>query len=145
MAPGGLFPLLLLPLVLLGAGLAQLTAPQSYWKFVAEHVDFPRTRPPPGQGYCDLVMERLSWMLSICKLSHTFLHASSRKLRSVCHPLAGICNRQECDSRRPISLTTCQLRSTPRPHRCLYTGVPQRRRVRLECRGGRPVRFIRVL
>ncbi|XP_065421637.1 ribonuclease-like isoform X2 [Chrysemys picta bellii] len=139
-------PLLFLTLNLLAAGLAQLIRPpDSYRKFVSEHVDFPKTRPPSGQSYCDHMMRRLSQKIHMCKLTHTYIHAPASQLRAIC-TTGGRCNQyNECDSNAAYPLTTCQVRSPPRPPSCVYRGIPQTRRIRVACNRGLPVRFIRVL
>nr|XP_032620446.1 ribonuclease-like [Chelonoidis abingdonii] len=139
-------PLLFLTLILLVAGLAHIIRPpNSYQKFVSEHVDFPKTRPPRGQTYCNYMMWRLSQKILMCKLTHTFIHAPISRLRAIC-TTGGRCNRNNvCDSNAAYPLTTCRLRNPPRPPRCIYRGIRRTRRIRVACVRGLPVRFIRVL
>uniref|UniRef100_A0A8C3SPE1 Ribonuclease A-domain domain-containing protein n=1 Tax=Chelydra serpentina TaxID=8475 RepID=A0A8C3SPE1_CHESE len=145
MALRGPCPLLFLTLVLLAAGLAQIIRPpDSYRKFVREHVDFPKSRPPKGQSYCDHIMRLLSQNMGVCKLTHTFIHAHASRLRTICTN-GGRCNQyNECDSNAAYPVTTCWLGSPPRPPSCVYRGVPQICRIRVTCNWGLPVRFIRV-
>ncbi|TFJ97002.1 protein furry-like protein [Platysternon megacephalum] len=147
MAPRGPCPFLFLTPILLAAGLAQIIRPaDSYQKFVSEHVDFPKTRPPSGQSYCDHMMRRLSQNTGVCKLTHTFIHAPTSQLRAICTSGGGRCNQYNgCDSIAAYPLTTCLVRSPPRPPSCVYRGIPQTRRIRVACNRGLPVRFLRVL
>ncbi|XP_042710820.1 ribonuclease-like isoform X2 [Chrysemys picta bellii] len=146
MALRGPYPLLFLTLVLLVTCLAQIIRPpDSYQNFVSEHVDFPKTRSPNGQSYCDHIMRLLSQNMAACKLTHTFIHASTNRLRAICTS-RGRCNQyNECNSNTAYPLTTCWLDSPPRPPSCVYRGIPQIRRIRVVCNWGLPVRFLRVL
>uniref|UniRef100_A0A8C3SNR3 Ribonuclease A-domain domain-containing protein n=1 Tax=Chelydra serpentina TaxID=8475 RepID=A0A8C3SNR3_CHESE len=139
MAPRGPCPLLFLTLVLLAAGLAQLIRPpDSYPKFVREHVDFPKSRPPKGQSYCDHMMQLLSQSMGVCKLTHTFIHAHASRLRTICTS-GGRCNKyNECDSNAAYPLTICRVRRSPRPPRCVYTGTSETHQNSHEPLGGHP-------
>uniref|UniRef100_A0A674JY53 Ribonuclease A-domain domain-containing protein n=1 Tax=Terrapene triunguis TaxID=2587831 RepID=A0A674JY53_9SAUR len=131
MALRGPYPLLFLTLVLLVTCLAQIIRPpDSYQNFVSEHVDFPKTRPPKGQSYCDHIMRLLSQNMAACKLTHTFIHAPANRLRAICTS-RGRCNQyNECNSNTAYPVTTCWLDSPPRPPSCVYRGIPQTRRIR---------------
>ncbi|XP_039355101.1 ribonuclease-like [Mauremys reevesii] len=145
MALRGPCPLLFLTLILLATGLPQIRPPDSYPKFVSEHIDFPKTRPPTGLTYCNYMMWLLSRKLGMCKLIHTFIHAPTSQIRAIC-TTGGKCNQNnECDSNTAYPLTTCRVRSPPRPPNCIYTGESKTSRIRVVCNQGLPVRFIRVL
>ncbi|XP_050773552.1 ribonuclease-like [Gopherus flavomarginatus] len=146
MALRGPCPLLFLNLVLLVTGLAQIISPpDSYQNFVSEHVDFPKTRPPKGQSYCDHIMQRMHQNMAACKLTHTFIHAPASRLRTICTS-RGRCNLyNECDSNAAYPVTICWLNRPPRPPSCVYRGIPQIRRIRVVCIWGLPVRFLRVV
>ncbi|XP_044842430.1 ribonuclease-like [Mauremys mutica] len=147
MALRGPCPLLFLTLILLAAGQDDviIRPTDSYPKFVSEHIDFPKTRPPTGLTYCNYMMRRLNQKLGMCKLIHTFIHAPTRRIQTIC-TTGGRCNQNnECDSNAPYHLTTCRVRSPPRPPNCIYTGKSKTRRIRVACNQGLPVRFIRVL
>ncbi|XP_038226260.1 ribonuclease-like [Dermochelys coriacea] len=149
MVPSGPCPLLFLTLILLIAGLAQIIrSPDSYQKFVSEHIDFPKTRPPNGQSYCDHIMWHLSQNMGVCKLTHTFIHAPVSWLWAICTSGGGRCNQyNECDSITAYPLTMCWVLSPPLPHppNCIYRGIPQTCRILMACNRGRPVHFIRVM
>uniref|UniRef100_A0A8C4Y5W1 Ribonuclease A-domain domain-containing protein n=1 Tax=Gopherus evgoodei TaxID=1825980 RepID=A0A8C4Y5W1_9SAUR len=114
MALRGPCPLLFLNLVLLVTGLAQIISPpDSYQNFVNEHVDFPKTRPPKGQSYCDHIMQCMCQNMAACKLTHTFIHAPASRLRTICNS-RGRCNLyNECDSNAAYPVTSCWLNRPP--------------------------------
>ncbi|TFJ97011.1 Ribonuclease [Platysternon megacephalum] len=104
LAPRGPRPVLLLPLVLLTTGLAELSEGASYQQFVNQHVDFPRSRVPNNQNYCDLLMQRRGLTHPACKLINTFIHAPADV---------------EGDTSRGTSMTAKELSMSPRAGRHL--------------------------
>ncbi|TFJ96999.1 calpain-5 [Platysternon megacephalum] len=149
MAPTGSCPFLFLTLVLLATRLAQnIVLPDSYERFVSEHVDFPKIRPPSGQSYCNVMMRRLSLTHPGCRPSNTFIYAPTRQVRAICSH-TGRCvypGYNQCDSHTAFRLTTCRLVFSPRrPPRCIYREIPQTRRIRVACNQQQPVHFIRIL
>ncbi|XP_039353481.1 ribonuclease-like [Mauremys reevesii] len=150
MALRGSCPSLFLTLILLATCLAQnIVLPNSYQRFVSEHVDFPKTRPPTDQSYCKVMMWRLSLTHSGCRLSNTFIHAPTRQVGAICGR-TGTCvypSLNQCDSLTAFRLTTCLLVFSPRrPPRCIYREIPQTRRIRVACnQQQQPVHFLRIL
>uniref|UniRef100_A0A452HLS8 Ribonuclease A-domain domain-containing protein n=1 Tax=Gopherus agassizii TaxID=38772 RepID=A0A452HLS8_9SAUR len=150
MVPRGSCPLLFLTLVLLAICLAQnIVLPNSYERFVSEHVDFPKTRPPKGQSYCNVMMRCLCLIHPGCRPSNTFIHAPTRQVRAICSR-PRICvypSLNQCDSLTAFCLTTCQLVFNPsRPPRYIYREIPQTRRIHVACnQQQRPVHFLRIL
>ncbi|XP_075773442.1 ribonuclease-like [Pelodiscus sinensis] len=143
MAPRG--ACLALALALLAAGLAlRIPARGRSRRFLREHVDFPRSRAPDAQRYCNALMARRNLTLPFCKPTHTFIHAPARQLRAVCAH-AGTCHRRRCASRHAFPLTTCQALVGSRPARCSYRGWSCTRRVRLTCGHWGPVRLDEIL
>ncbi|XP_075768054.1 ribonuclease-like [Pelodiscus sinensis] len=147
MASGGLRPMLLLLLALLPAGLAFFFASRSAQEFVARHVDFPRSRPPPGQQYCDYIMRQWRSLPGTARRPFIFVHADPSQLASLCRCGDGSqpLNRT-CISRNRIPTTTCRMalrglyglwgskqRDFP------FLGSFRRSRIRVACRGGEPV------
>uniref|UniRef100_A0A8C0H8C6 Ribonuclease A-domain domain-containing protein n=1 Tax=Chelonoidis abingdonii TaxID=106734 RepID=A0A8C0H8C6_CHEAB len=112
MAPRGSCPLLFLTLILLATCLAQnIVLPNSYERFVSEHVDFPKTTPPKGQSYCNVMMRRLSLTHPGCRPSNNFIHAPTRQVGAICSR-SGIYvypSLNQCDSLKAFLLTTCKL------------------------------------
>ncbi|XP_032620438.2 ribonuclease-like [Chelonoidis abingdonii] len=150
MAPRGSCPLLFLTLILLATCLAQnIVLPNSYERFVSEHVDFPKTTPPKGQSYCNVMMRRLSLTHPGCRPSNNFIHAPTRQVGAICSR-SGIYvypSLNQCDSLKAFLLTTCKLVFSPhRPQRCIYREIPQTRRIRVACnQQQQPVHFLRIL
>ncbi|XP_075773444.1 ribonuclease-like [Pelodiscus sinensis] len=147
MAPGGLRPALLLLLALLPPGLAWLSAPRSAQDFVARHVDFPRSRPPPGQQYCDYLMGQGRSLPGSPRRPFTFVHADPSQLASLCRCGDGSQPRaRTCVSRNRIPITTCRLLGGVIRGGIggglgggAFWGSFQTRRIRVACRGGEPV------
>ncbi|XP_044841810.1 ribonuclease-like [Mauremys mutica] len=126
-----------------------IVLPSSCQRFVSEHVDFPKTRPPTDQSYCKAMMRRLSLTHSGCRPSNTFIHAPTRQVGAICSR-KGRCvypSLNQCDSLTAFRLTTCLLVFSPRrPPRCIYREIPQTRRIRVACnQQQQPVHFLRIL
>ncbi|XP_074838821.1 ribonuclease-like [Carettochelys insculpta] len=145
MAPRGPRLLLLLPLGLLAAGLAQLSQGASYQDFRRRHVDFPRSGPANGRLYCNLLMRRRGLTRPVCKPTNTFIHAPTHQIRAICTHGGRCHGRNFCDSRSSFSLTTCRVAPGSRPGHCIYRARAKTRRVRVACRGRLPVHFERIL
>ncbi|XP_075768198.1 ribonuclease homolog [Pelodiscus sinensis] len=138
MAPGELRPTLLLLLALLPAGLAWLFASRSAQEFVARHVDFPRSRPPPGQQYCDYLMRQWRSLPGTARRPFIFVHTDPSQLASLCRCGDGSQPpARTCVSRNRIPTTTCRM--------ALGGGLggswplSLKSRIRVACRGGEPV------
>ncbi|XP_067400716.1 ribonuclease-like [Emydura macquarii macquarii] len=145
MAPRGPRPMLFLLLVLLAAGLAQLSEGVSYRQFLTRHVDNPKTGAPNGRIYCNTLMQRRGLTRPVCKLTNTFVHAPAHQLQAICRG-AGRCHgRNLCDSNAAFRLTICRVMPGSRPGRCNYRARVQTRRIRVACRQRLPVHFDRVL
>uniref|UniRef100_A0A8C4Y6Z9 Ribonuclease A-domain domain-containing protein n=1 Tax=Gopherus evgoodei TaxID=1825980 RepID=A0A8C4Y6Z9_9SAUR len=114
----------------------------SYRQFLNQHVDFPMILGFDNHAYCNYIMERRGLTRPVCKPTNTFIHAPTSEVQAICR---GCNQNNECDSNAAYPLTTCRVRSPPRPPRCIYRGIPQTRRIRVACVGGLPMRFIRVL
>ncbi|XP_039353199.1 ribonuclease-like [Mauremys reevesii] len=137
MAPRG--PVLLLPLVLLTTGLAQLTEGASYQQFVNQHVDFPRSRVPNNQNYCDLLMQRRGLTRPACKPINTFIHEPAGQLRDICGRGGRHIKRNLYDSKRTFRVTTCREAPGSRPRHCRYRASVRVTRVRVACNSNLPV------
>uniref|UniRef100_A0A8C8RXM6 Ribonuclease A-domain domain-containing protein n=1 Tax=Pelusios castaneus TaxID=367368 RepID=A0A8C8RXM6_9SAUR len=126
-------PLLLLPLLLLAAGMAQLSQGASYQDFVNKHIDFPKTSIPNGQHYCNILMRRRGLTYPVCKYTNTFIHAPISPVRAVCSNRGRCYGRNLCNSKAAFRLTTCRLSPSSRPGRCRYRARVQIRRIQVRC------------
>uniref|UniRef100_A0A674IMA8 Ribonuclease-like n=1 Tax=Terrapene triunguis TaxID=2587831 RepID=A0A674IMA8_9SAUR len=135
MAPTGPHPVLLLPLVLLTTGLAQLSkgASASYQQFVRQHIDHPKTSAPNDRLYCNLLMQRRGLTRRRCKPTNTFIHAPAGQLRDICSSGGRPVSRNLYDSNRSFSVTTCRVLPGSRPGRCRYRAATGVTRVRVAC------------
>lgn len=118
--------------------LPRCTANTPYDKFLKQHVDFPKSWAENEQRYCTTMMGRRSIR---CQPRNTFLHASEAQLRAVCR--SGASQGPDVrDSQGTFRLTVC----TRRPKGpCLYQGSSTTARIRLACRDGSPVQYLRRL
>ncbi|XP_067388334.1 ribonuclease-like [Emydura macquarii macquarii] len=145
MAPRGPRPVLILLLVLLAAGLAQLSEGASYRQFLTRHVDFPRTRAPTNQIYCNTLMQRRGLTRPVCKPTNTFVHAPPAQLQAVCHGGGKRLRKNLHNSITHFHLTACQLTSVSPLGRCVYQATLRIHRIRVACAQGLPVQLVRVL
>ncbi|KAG6924142.1 hypothetical protein G0U57_018236, partial [Chelydra serpentina] len=84
MAPRGSHPALLLPLVLLTPGLAQLSEGTSYSHFLSQHIEFPKSSASSDQNYCKLMMQHRDLTHPFCITSNTFIQAPTNQVQGVC-------------------------------------------------------------
>uniref|UniRef100_A0A8C8RXR0 Ribonuclease A-domain domain-containing protein n=1 Tax=Pelusios castaneus TaxID=367368 RepID=A0A8C8RXR0_9SAUR len=133
MAPRGSHPTLLLLLVLLVVGLAQLSEGASYQQFVTRHINFPKTSAPNDRRYCDLLMQRRGLTRIFCKHSNSFIHAPASQLRAICRRGGTHVRLNLYDSRKPFPVTTCRVLPGSRPGRCRYRAASGVTRVRVAC------------
>ncbi|XP_053901051.1 ribonuclease-like [Malaclemys terrapin pileata] len=127
----------LLPLLCLAAScLALSTADAQYDKFLKRHLDFPKSWAENDHQYCTTMMGRRSIR---CQGKNTFVHANEAQLRAVCS--SGTSHgRDTRDSLGTFRLTVC----TRLPKGlCLYQGSSTTARIRLVCRNGSPVQYLR--
>ncbi|XP_014432983.2 ribonuclease pancreatic-like [Pelodiscus sinensis] len=143
MARQGPRPALLLPLVLLAAGLAQLGEGATYQDFVNRHVDYEKTPINPERLYCDRMMQRRGMAGRTCKPTNTFLHAPEAQLQAICgrggHHVPHPRYDNLYESNDVISGTLCTEAPGSRPNDCKYRESPVRSRVTVGCVRGRPV------
>uniref|UniRef100_A0A8C3FQH7 Ribonuclease A-domain domain-containing protein n=1 Tax=Chrysemys picta bellii TaxID=8478 RepID=A0A8C3FQH7_CHRPI len=97
----------------------------SYQQFVNQHVDFPRSRVPNNQNYCDLLMQRRGLTRPACKPINTFIHAPA--------------GQNLYDSTGTFRVTTCREAPSSRPRRCRYRASVRVTRVRVACNSNLPV------
>ncbi|XP_067389118.1 ribonuclease-like [Emydura macquarii macquarii] len=137
MALPGSCPLLLLPLVLLGACLA--VSVRELWtlendKFLLQHWNYPRS-PEPNGTYCEVMMARRE----LSGKDNTFIHAPVGAINNVCN-LAGRPGRpNERHSVAAFDITLCTFNATSQA----YAEARYRRRLVLACWKGVPVGYVR--
>nr|XP_014435815.1 ribonuclease-like [Pelodiscus sinensis] len=129
--------------------LPRSTANTPYDKFLKQHVDFPKSwaENELPRGLPQVVGGERAALLhhhdrsSSCQPRNTFLHASEAQLRAVCR--SGASQGPDVrDSQGTFRLTVC----TRRPKGpCLYQGSSTTARIRLACRDGSPVQYLRRL
>ncbi|XP_067400690.1 ribonuclease-like [Emydura macquarii macquarii] len=145
MAPRGPRPVFFLLLVLLAAGLAQLSEGASYQQFLTRHVDFPKTGAPNDLIYCNTLMQRRGLTRPVCKSSNTFVHAPPAQLQAVCHGAGRWYTRNLFDSNAAFPLTMCEVLPGSLPGLCNYRATLFTRRIRVACHQRLPVHFDRIL
>ncbi|XP_067388349.1 ribonuclease-like [Emydura macquarii macquarii] len=120
-------------LALLAACLLPGASPHGprYQKFLRQHHDNPRT--PAGRDYCGAMMQRRG-LARPCKDINTFIHASRAQLRAVCGA-GGTPYQGMRRSRRPLAVTTCELRRT-QGARCIYRSHAASRYIVIGCDHG---------
>ncbi|XP_006113901.2 ribonuclease-like [Pelodiscus sinensis] len=138
MALTGTWSTLLLPLILLGAGLA--LANKHPWdeqndRFLLRHWNYPRSEAPDGT-YCQAMMQHRD--LS-GQDSNTFIHAPAGSINSICSlgGRPGLPNQRR--SVAPFHLTLCALNATSHA----YAETRYHRRVVLACWRGLPVDYVK--
>ncbi|XP_074825976.1 ribonuclease-like [Natator depressus] len=139
MAPRGPRSTLLLLLILLAAGLAQLSEGASYQQFVRQHVNNPKTSAPSNRLYCNLLMQRRGLTRCQCKPTNTFIHAPTGQLRDIRGSRRRPVSGNLYDSNRSFSVTTCRVLPGSRPGHCRYRAATGVTRVRVACVQGLPV------
>ncbi|XP_074838207.1 ribonuclease-like [Carettochelys insculpta] len=112
MAPWGPSPTLLLLLVVLVTGLAQLGA--------AQFVDYPRTEVSGSNQYCNYMMQLRGLTTPECKSVHTFIHAAESEVQSLCDSGGNPQGNNIYISKKPLPSTTCKLESGSKPEACTY-------------------------
>ncbi|XP_044841107.1 ribonuclease-like [Mauremys mutica] len=132
------FPVLLLPLGLLGAWLA--LASGQLWnekndKFLLKHWNYPRSEDSNGT-YCDTMMQSREMY---GQEANTFIHAPIGAINSICN-LGGTPGKpNERHSVAPFDITVCAFNSTGHT----YAGTRYVRRIVLDCRKGVPIDYVR--
>ncbi|XP_044840924.1 ribonuclease-like [Mauremys mutica] len=130
---GPLFLALLVVCLLLCAS----TQGPRYQKFLRQHHDNPRTNA--GRDYCWAMMQRRG-MARPCKDINTFIHASRAQIQSVCRD-GGTPYQGMRRSKRPLAVTTCELRRT-QGARCIYRSHAASRYIVIGCvHGTWPVQY----
>ncbi|CAM5153375.1 unnamed protein product [Eretmochelys imbricata] len=122
MAPQGPCPLLFLILVLLATSL----------QFVNQHIDFPSSSAPNGQGDCKRLMQRRGLTCPTCKASNIFIHAPFSQVQNICG-----CGGKHVYGNIYVSIahfdiTECQLTSSFQG-RCRYRTTVLRSGIRVTC------------
>uniref|UniRef100_A0A8C8SXA6 Ribonuclease A-domain domain-containing protein n=1 Tax=Pelusios castaneus TaxID=367368 RepID=A0A8C8SXA6_9SAUR len=102
-----------------------------YQTFLWQHHDNPRTQA--GRDYCGTMMLRRG-MTRPCKDINTFIHASRAQLHSVCRD-GGTPYQGMRRSKRPLAVTTCELKRT-QGARCIYRSHAASRYIVIGCSHG---------
>ncbi|XP_038224970.1 ribonuclease-like [Dermochelys coriacea] len=138
MALKGSCPVLLLPLILLGAWLALASGQllnEKNDKFLLQHWNYPRSEDSNGT-YCD-TMTQCREMYG--QEANTFIHAPMGSINSI-RSLGGTPGKpNKCHRVAPFDDTICVFNSTSRA----YTGTRYVCRIVLDCWKGLPVDYVR--
>ncbi|XP_061445444.1 ribonuclease pancreatic-like [Rhineura floridana] len=135
--------LLLRLAILLGVVLVQSSEGASYQDFANSHIDYPKTRAPNPNVYCNVMMARRRLNARTCKPTNTFINSSPSSIQQICRTGGTRFQGNLFDSRRRFSVVVC--RNTGRFPRCSYVGRRQIKRLRVACTNNRPVHFERLL
>ncbi|XP_050774005.1 ribonuclease-like [Gopherus flavomarginatus] len=139
MALRGPHPLLFLTLILLAAGLAQISECASYRQFVTQHFDNPKTNAANDRLYCNLLMQRRGLTRIFCKRRNTFIHAPAGQLQAICARGGTHVSLNLYDSLESFNVTTCRVLPRSLPGNCRYRAAIGNTKIRVACVKGLPV------
>ncbi|TFJ99640.1 2-oxoglutarate and iron-dependent oxygenase domain-containing protein 3 [Platysternon megacephalum] len=111
MAPRGHHSVLLLPLVLLATGLAQLSEGASYSQFLNQRIDLPKSSASTDQNSCELMMQCRGLTRPFCITSNTFIQAPTNQVQGVCSSGRKRIRDNVYNSIARFHVATCQLTS----------------------------------
>uniref|UniRef100_A0A8C3XLQ6 Ribonuclease A-domain domain-containing protein n=1 Tax=Chelydra serpentina TaxID=8475 RepID=A0A8C3XLQ6_CHESE len=142
MALRGPCPSLLLPLVLLATCLA-LASGQPWielnFNFIRKHVDFPKTKAPNPNAYCNTMMLNRGLY---GKAVNTFIHEPVSKINSICSgegtpKIGGL-----YESKNLFSITQCIFDPKPNSVSFLYIGKEKKMKIIVGCWNRYPVYYL---
>lgn len=143
MCPKLSFWLMLRLAVLLAAVLVQ-SSEANYQRFARQHIEYPKTRAPNNNAYCNLLMRRRGMTSRACKPTNTVINSSPSSIQQVCRGGGRRVGRHGniYESRRRFRIIEC--RGGGRPPNCQYRGRARTRRIQLGCVNGLPVHYQRA-
>nr|XP_056720170.1 ribonuclease pancreatic-like [Euleptes europaea] len=115
-----------------------------YQSFLRRHVDPRRTTLNP-HIYCQRIMREKSLTSPTCTRKNTFIHTRNSQLKVICGVGGMHYNSSLSDSLVSYLITTCYSMGGTPPALCRYRGSSERRRIRVNCFKGIPVRLREIL
>ncbi|XP_025028429.1 ribonuclease pancreatic-like [Python bivittatus] len=128
--------------VLLGVLVVQPSQGQTWANFQRKHIDYPKSKAPNPNAYCNRLMKMRQMTEKHCKIHNTFINNAPENVQQMCQ---GSGSHSVIDSRVAYPMIDCHYLDGKPPNDCEYQGTQQVKHICVTCENNLPVHFNQII